>query len=149
VNRSIDVGLDSANGDSVSSSSTLNNSSGSNSSPRFVNNSHHTNSTTTTTNNNNNGNGTNHSNGNNNHSNGGSNNNNNNGDGYSGKFVRELSNTLSVDSHNTVDLNGFSLDYDLQSLSFSPILSTQDVLSKSSSRFKNLFDKTRFNNKYR
>lgn len=146
MNRSIDVGLDSANGDSVSSSSTLNNSSGSNSSPRFVNNSHHTNSNSNT----NNGNGTNHSNGNNNHINGGSNNNNNNnGDGYSGKFVRELSNTLSVDSHNTVDLNGFSLDYDLQSLSFSPILSTQDVLSKSSSRFKNLFDKTRFNNKYK
>lgn len=55
-----------------------------------------------------------------------------------------MSNTLSIDSHTTIDV-----DYDIQSLAFSPVLQTQDVLSaKSSAKFKNLFDKTRSNNKY-
>lgn len=63
------------------------------------------------------------------------------------KFVRELSHTLSVDSHNTIDLHGFTNDYDLQTLSFSPVLQTQDVLAKYAIKFKSLFDKTRINNK--
>lgn len=66
------------------------------------------------------------------------------------KFVRELSHTLSIDSHNTVDLNAVfasSVEFDLQTLSFSPVVQTQDVLAKCSIKFKNLFDKTRSNNK--
>lgn len=75
-------------------------------------------------------------------SNGSSNLANKNGNG-NGKFVRELS----IDSHNTVDLNGFGPEFDLQSLSFSPVLQTQDVLIKCATKYKNLFDKTRINNK--
>lgn len=70
------------------------------------------------------------------------------------KFIRELSNSLSVDTHHTsaagaADFglyNGF--DFDTQSLSFSPVLATQDVLAKSSIKYKSIFDKTRINTRY-
>lgn len=71
--------------------------------------------------------------------------------GHQDRFVRELSNSLSVDSHQTIDLSELSTcvdsGVDLQSLAFSPVMNTHDTLSKTgtSQKLKSIFDKTRVN----
>lgn len=60
------------------------------------------------------------------------------------KFTREKSLSLSLENGN----DSLHSDNDQVSLALSPIVSTQEYLSKNSIKYKSIFDKTRINNRF-